>query len=300
MKRTIRLTLSLILAVAFSACGTRDYQKLPTDYGQPVPPRENEPRAEPTARPRITTQGSGAGYLWKSLRWAEVPQSEIDRVKCTLADSIDTSRLHSFSSALVSGAIIGVIGKFSNAWLFGKPENPPPEGHWFWNNFDYTIRDFFGGIFRGALLVAGCQTLLSGGNVTWFNGILGEEYSAFSTALSAGAFASIAAQPYVWNRWAQRPQQPVVPPPNDPPPRFNGYTDYAGKVFGRLKEWSSTSDIGLGVRYRFIPGVMILGIGGGVGYLIYDGLTGDTPVDPACTESGGHQTSSSARTPDKG
>jgi hypothetical protein len=96
------------------------------------------------------------------------------------------------------------------------------------------------------------------------------------------------------------PQRPTVTPDNNPPPRFDGYANYTGKIFNHLKQWSSTSDIGLGVRYRFIPGVMILGIGGGFGYLIYDGLTGDSPADPACTESGGHQTSSSARTPDKG
>jgi hypothetical protein len=300
MKQTIKIIMSLILAVAFSACGTRDYQKPPTDYGQPVPPRQNEPRAERTARPRVTTEGSGAGYLWKGLRWAEIPQSEIDEVKCHLADSIDTSRLQSFSSALVSGAVIGVIGKFSNAWLFGKPEDLPREGHWFWNNFDRTIRNTFGGAFRGALLVGGCQTLLSGGNITWFSGVLGEEYTALSTALSVGAFASIASKPYIWNRWAKMPQRPAVLPANEPPPAFNGYANYAGKAFRHLKEWSSTSDIGLGIRYRFVPGVMILGIGGGLGYLIYQGLTGDSPADPACTESSGHQTSSSARTPDKG
>jgi hypothetical protein len=292
--------LSLILAGVFSACGTRDYQKPPADYGQPVPPRENEPRAEPTARPRVTTEGSGAGYLWKGLRWAEVPQSQIDGVRCRLADGIDTSRLQAFSSALISGAVIGVIGKFSNAWLFGKPEENPPEGHWFWNNFDHTLRQFFGGAFRGALLVAGCQTILSGGNVTWFSGILGENYTALSTALSAGAFASIASKPYVWKRWSKMPQRPIILPSSQSPPAFNGYADYTSQVFKHLKEWSSTSDIGLGIRYRFVPGVMILGIGGGFGYLIYDGLTGDSPADPACTESGGRQTSSSARTPDKG
>ena len=299
MKRTTRAILSFVIAGIFAACGTRDYEKPPTDYGQPVPPRENETRAEPTARPRITTEGSGTGYLWKGMRWAEIPQNQITNVKCKIADSMDTNRGQAFSAALVSGAVIGVIGRFSNAWILGKPKDVPPEGHWFWNNFDHTVRNFFGGAGYGALLVGGCQTLLSGGNVTWFNGVLGDQYTALSTALAAGAFSSIASKPYIWNRWAQKPQRPIVLPSNDPPPRFNGYSEYTGKVFRHLKQWSSTSDIGLGLCYRFVPGVMILGIGGGAGYLIYQGLTGDEPADPACTESD-HQTSSSARTPDKG
>lgn len=281
MKRIIETALIFSL---LAGCGTRDYEKPPPDFGPPTPPRQNETRADPYAQPRLTTEPPAAGYAWRGLKWVGIPSNMINDVKCAIADSPQSSRTAAFGTALISGAVIGVVGKFNDAWLFVTKDDPHPPGDWFWNNLDVTIKKFFGGATRGAIYLAACETMMAGGNLTWFSGVLGQNYSAASTAAAIGIFSAIAGAPLVQKRFGSPPGPPIILPSHESPPSYNGFADYSGKVFTHLRDWSRNSDIGRGIRYKFVPGVLILGIGGGLGYLVYDRLAGEGPPDPACRQ----------------
>lgn len=278
----MKIIISTILLVVLGGCGTRDYEKPPPDGGPPMPARQNEPRADKNAQPRLITEPPQPGYLWRGMKWAGVHQDKLDSVKCSISDSLSSNRPAALGTALISGAVIGVIGKFNGAWLFVTKDEPNPPGNWFWNNLDVTIKKFAGGAARGAIYVGGCETLLAGGNLTWFSGLLGQNYSAASTAAAIAVFSAVAAAPSVKKHFGTAPLRPIRLPTQDPPPPYNGPLDYAGNILTHLRVWSVDSDLGRGLRYRFVPGVIIVGIGGGIGYLVYDHLAGDGPADPAC------------------
>lgn len=250
---SIKILLAAILAL--TACGTRDYET--TEPPKPSPGEEIAlPPPEPSQRRiLLTAQKPSPGYLWGGLRWIGVPDHQLSEVMSNLADDDNTNTFAAFGVTVVGGAILGFIIRVSNSWFFGGPIESKA-GHWFWNRVDRSVKTASQGIVRGAAFGAGCHLLLTGLHPIPFDGLLGEDYRALSSSLVIGGLSSITFG-HMITRLAEKnwisPQSPL----------------YYSK-WGQLQEWTQTTEIGRNLRYRFLPGLIILGLGTGIGMIVFD------------------------------
>lgn len=282
---------SMVACLTFvNACGTRDYA---------TPPKESVAQREEKNIPAKLPPGTNAeiranlvpkpppksGYIWGGLEWIGVPPSMILKLKCQLADVRTVSEFKALGSAIFGGAVIGVVVKYSGSWFFGKPAEAGP-GHWFWNRLDETTKNVSQGALRGALFGGVCETALAGGNFTPFAGFLGQSFAALSSAVTLGVLSSIAATPYIEKLINQEPLPNDIPPSEVQAAReaeIVSETEALRKrrpvgFRAKMREWTQTTKIGRGLRYRVAPGIAIVGIGAGVGLLIYDSLSSDDPA----------------------
>jgi hypothetical protein len=271
MKKQIECLQLLTCLILLNACGTRDY-----DVPQTESAVQKEEVIVPSARLAggaiaiVPREEPSPGYLWGGLEWIGIPTSMVSKLKCKLADDESANELKALGAAMVGGAAVGIVIKYSGSWFFGKPADSGP-GHWFWNRLDETTKNVTQGALRGVVFGGVCQTALAGGNFTPFAGILGQSFAALASAITLGVLSSIAATPLI---------QKLMGPSSSSVSEAVLSSDATEKpVHGRLrrvtatiKEWSEKSTIGKGLRYRVAPGLAIVGIGAGVGLLVYDGL----------------------------
>jgi hypothetical protein len=266
----------LSAALLFNGCGAQDYATRPpenTDYLKKAEPGSKE------AKKPLMKRTNEQGYVWSGMSWIGVSDDSIENLKCRLKDRPDLSHFDSLGASILGGAIIGLVIRTSGSWFFGQPIEPGP-GHWFWNRLDQTVKIGGQGLSRGALFAAVCETLLAGDNFTPLTGFLGQDFSALSAAIALGGLASIAASPYVDRKMGapvSEPEFALQSPDSE--------MKFSRRVISTVENWSRSSDLGRRVRYRIVPGVTILGIGGAVGLVMYGWLQGNPRDEGEMPES---------------
>lgn len=298
-----RRILSILLCCSLVSCGTQDYDtaETPNIASSPATTRTSsttDPRqtsataTAPTYEKPLLKTPYHPGYLWMGLRWVGVSDDAVTRLKCTLRDSQNVNHFSAFGSTLLWGGILGIVIHASGGWLFGRPADAP-SGHWFWNNFDHSVKTGFQGFARGAIFAGACDTLLAGGNLTPFAGVLGHEHAAASAAISLATMSSMAASPFV-QKWLRETQARAATGNASDRPSGNldvGRRDFKAAI-SNIRDWTRSSEIGRAIRYKVAPGVLIIGIGAGVGVIVHDWLQGAPtaiPVadaDDRCIEAG--------------
>jgi hypothetical protein len=248
------------------------------------------------------------------LSWIGVSDESLRGLKCALADGPRVDHFKAFGTSILGGAIIGVVIRSSGSWFFGKPIQPGP-GHWFWNRFDQAVKTGGQGSLRGALFAGTCETILAGGNLLPFRGLIGQDFNALSAATALGALTALAANPYVWMMMGEDPTGADVPEaqtvqaadPGDGQAEGDGSDGGApgeggvpselgplasgargrGRFTEQIRDWAKSGELHRGVRYRLAPGVLIVGIGASVGVVIYNGLQDeDEQTAWSCTANG--------------
>lgn len=269
MKRVCAVLLIL------NACGGHDdYAKAPESGPQNKTleaPRRNgsDGRVGPSVAPQAG--GIREGQLWRGLRWFHVPPESLLDLRCRLADGTGVNRYEAFGTAILGGAVLGLVVHASDSWFFGQPVEPGP-GHWFWKRLSQVIKTSSQGVVRGALFGGACAELLSGWNLFPINGLLGPDYSVLSAAATLGGLSSLAAAPHM--RRLLGPDEVRADTTEGIQPELSP---------GRLRRWLRYVDIRPGLRYRLFPGLMVVGVGSGVGLLVYNSLqSADLRTGDAC------------------
>jgi hypothetical protein len=280
---SVRFLLAICLSVVLIACGSQDYPPPPNQTGvrheeQPTAPGQPQPTtAAPALEPNVYTPG----YVWRIADWIGLPDSGVEDLKCRLQDQ-NVNHFQALGTTIGGGAILGVIIRRSGSWFFGQPYDPGP-GHWFWNRLDETVKTVGQGVWRGGLTAMACDVLLAGGDYIPISGILGHEFAALSAALTLGGLSSMAATPYIEKWIGSPPQAPLNPPIGEAlwqPPSGS----WPKRVWAKVSDWTEKSEIGRGLRYRIGPRLVIVGVGIGAGFLVYDKLQDGPPVDPSCVD----------------
>ena len=282
--RSSHLSLILATALSLNGCGTRDYAPAPLDSRVRAEEKRTTAPSSPVNPRPLVTGAASPGYLWGGLKWIGLPDDMLANLKCRLEDGPSVNEFKVFGTTVIGGAILGMVIRGSGSWFLGKPTEPAP-GHWFWNRLDETIKVVGQGSFRGALLAGGCETLLAGGNFSPLAGILGQAFAALSGAITLGGLTSLAAAPFITKLMSET--GPNAPVEAQDRAGIGAAGDGNGiswrDRFSQFKEWTTTSDLSRGVRYRVAPGLMIVGLGTGVGYLIYNQFDVDNP-NPKCAQ----------------
>ncbi len=286
------LSLAMSAQLFLGACGTRDYAKPPVEGTARPEAQKNESSDRSIRSQHLMVRPSESGYLWGGLHWVGVPDDAVKALRCQYMDRPNSNRFSAFGATIVGGAVLGVASRFSGSWFFGRP-TPSEKGHWFWNRLDQTIKTGGQGLMRGALFAGVCETLLAGGNMTPFSGVLGQDFSVLASAITLGGLAAIAAAPYVQKKLGESSNAETSSeggaenPPNDDGGGGgrNNPRDLARRIASHLQDWSKSSEIGKGIRYRLMPGIVIIGIGAGFGLIVYDGLQNDDGSKDSRTSS---------------
>jgi hypothetical protein len=283
------------LALTLNGCGTQDYEKPPAfdrrpqdaGNGNPEPARPPPPQAAYSEKVPIAPRSFKPGYMWSGLTWIGVPDSTWHGLRCALKDSPDADHFKALGASVLGGAVIGIVIRSSGSYFLGKPVDPGP-AHPFWQKVDIFAKTAGQGVIRGSLFTAGCEMLLAGGGLTPLRGILGQEFSALSAGLSLGLITAIASSNYVQRAVGKDPGPPKIRKGKGGTASRRRRSPNRGWL-GNIEDWSRKSEIGRGIRYRFAPGIAVVGIGAGVGLLVYDNLEGKQPLpadDPDCSPSG--------------
>lgn len=254
--------------IMVSACGTRDYETpAPRETVRP-PVTQQFPGADPQFEKRVigASEDHESGYLWRLLNWTGVADQELPTFKSQLADTAQSGSFDAFGTTVIGGAVMGVIVRASRSWFFGQPIQSDI-GHWFWRGVYRTANGTAQGASRGALFSFTCYLLLVGADPLPYEGLLGDDFKALSSALVLGGMSSIVgatmADSIVRGDWASTDTRWG---------RFINRSSRARHFFSNLQEWTTTTSIGRGLRYKVAPGIIILGIGTGVGLVVYDSL----------------------------
>lgn len=288
--------------IFLGACGTRDYEEAPPPETFPAeftaPPLEQpRPYGDPDIVNEAVTESSpesSRGYLWGGLDWMGVSDRTLSDLECALANGPSVNEFQVFGTALLGGAILGMVIRHSGSWFFGKPPEPAAN-EWFWKRLERTTQTAGPGAVRGALFAGTCQIMFTGVDALSFDGMIGSNFSALSASLIMGGMSSLAAKPHIarligsesanaalTSTRMARLRERFGQPPTGSGPRA-GAREALLRAGERVSEWSRTTSLGKGVRYRLAPGLFILGIGGGAGLLVYDWLHAEEDpnrVDP--------------------
>lgn len=296
----------LAASLAVSACGTRDYPPVPQQDSIPTEERISTPPARSSSTPTIIPSRAKPGYLWSAMDWVKVPNESVKDMRCALGDGPKVDDFEAFGTALLGGALLGLVIRSSDSWFFGKPIEPAP-GHWFWSRLEQGFKIGAQGAVRGALFAGACEVALAGSTLVPFRGLLGHNFSAVSAAATLAGMAALAGNPYVRHLFREDPsgrlktaeeateseraaeaeaaaeaqakeeEAMVTGEPQPPPPRIRK----------RDRLWSATAELREGFHYRVAPGIMIVGIGTGIGLITYNWLQHEEAyIDWACTPEG--------------
>jgi len=262
------LFLKFFSVLALMSCGTQDYGPYEDNTGvQPeVGEKINAFNDQRIIEAQREAQGEDqAGYIWQGLKWVGVPDEMVSDFQTHLADEVKTlNHFEAFGTAVLGGAVLGLVIRASDSWFFGAPVDSKA-GHWFWKRMDRAVKGTTQGLGRGGLFAGGCYLLLSGVNSLRYDGLLGGDFSALSSAAVLGGMGAGASLNFI-NKMANKDW-------SLPKSKLGQYIysqKYVGKGLGKFQEWSTTTEIGKGIRYKLIPGVTVLGIGSGIGLIVYN------------------------------
>jgi hypothetical protein len=253
-----------------TACGTQDYESPPKTEKRilpvlPVPVSSRAAPSPPDSGLRdspLIKRVVQPGYLFRALRWMGVSPDTIASWTLPLEDRPGVNHFGAFGTSVTGGAIIGVLVRYSGSWFLGRPSNVK-DGPWVWERLRGNFANAGKGLLRGALYGGLCETALAGGNLTPLDGILGQNFTALSAAISLGTLSSAAAGPLA-RRWVGK-----IPTPAQLK-KLTFPTRGGSLVLRRLRYWSQTHSLGRAIRYRLVPGLSIVIVGSGVGFLIYE------------------------------
>lgn len=206
------------------------------------------------------------GYIWDMMSWVGVSNDNISEFKSELVDHEGTNTFNTFGTTLLGGAILGLVIRSSDSWFFGGPI-PTKEGHWFWRKLNKTSKLTTQGLVRGGMFASGCHLALTGLNPISYDGLLGEGFTAMSASIILGGMSSLALSPYM-NKIMKKDWK-LNNLSGNPISQNPGFIRTTAT---NIVEWSKSSQLGKGIRYKLIPGISILGLGSGVGLIIYNYL----------------------------
>ncbi len=296
-KNSSFLRLSVLYWV-LASCGTQDYEPRPKTEAKaksdqeiiadgvpipipvPIPESIDDPSEkiltveieekaptsdadDSTLQERLFERDPATGYLWRLLETAGVPPETLDTLAQPLEDLPGVNRFEAFGTSVVGGAIFGVLVRYSGSWFLGKPADTT-RGAWIWDRFGAHLSNTGNGLLRGGLYGGLCETALAGGNIIPFAGILGQNFSALSAAISLGSISSVAAGSFA-KKWVGEIPKHTRKKKTLPKSKQK-------LVLARLQHWSQTTPLGQTLRYRVLPGISFVLVGSGVGLLVYDSL----------------------------
>lgn len=207
------------------------------------------------------------GYLWDGMEWIGVSDEHIDYLQESLIDNEHTSDYSTMGTALIGGAILGIIIRSSGSWILGKPIEYPPK-HPFWQKLEKVIKTTTKGGVRGGALAGAIHLALSGLPALSYKGLLGLQYGILSCSVALGSLSAIASGT-VFNNinkgdWSQ---------PNSFIGKWIHNNSKHGKnTMDNLQKWTTETEIGQFARYKIAPGVFVIGISTGVGLIVYNSL----------------------------
>ncbi|MCB0355484.1 MAG: hypothetical protein KDD40_00665, partial [Bdellovibrionales bacterium] len=176
------------------------------------------------------------------------------------------SEFTALGTAAIGGAVIGVIMRSTGSWFFGKPVDSPV-GHWFWRTIDKVIKNNKAGVVRGGTFASAFYLTLAGMPSLSFKGLLGMQFSSFSCSVALGGMTVLATGNIIKNinreDWRH---------PKSRLGRWLNHTDTGKNAMAKMQEWTSETQLGRFVRYNVSPGLFILGLGSGIGLIVYDYL----------------------------
>lgn len=234
--------LKYVLCLSLISCGTRDYGQ----HSSTPPPPVNQPKPIQSEHPR-TYQVKEPGYVWRGLRWFGLEDDKVNSLKEALNDDSQTDAFCAFGSTVIGGAILGLVIRFAGNWVFGQSVSVASKSP-VWNRIEAMGKTTGQGTLRGALTGAGCYLLLTGLSPIPYSGLLGMDFKGLSSALVLGGLAGIAFSPYA--RSIVRKNRPL---------------------WKDVRRWTGSSELTNYTRYQVAPGLMILGIGAGMGLLVFTG-----------------------------
>ncbi len=271
------ISLSLV-----AGCGTRD-------YGAPQEPKTLEKEVRDALEEQMGAQEregvqpqmaplpfgqrveESEGYLWRGLDWGGVSEERVTQIQDWLSDHEETrNNFDALGLTILGGAALGVVMKVSGSWFFGGPVEGH-ESHWFWRKLDEAAKGTTQGLVRGSLFAGGCYLLLTGIDPLPYTGLLGQQYTALSSALVLGGMSAGAASVFT-KKFLRRNL-------NDPNAHLSlslPSNNVVGKGMHAIQQWTTSSVLGRGLRYQVVPGLVIVGVGSGVGVLVFDFLQTDS------------------------
>lgn len=273
------LRLLFVFSILLLSCeGTRDYPQ-PTANGQagtlsePPPP---PPSSSPIDNNQPIKNGKGnseeqepilmeheypVGYLWEGMNWLGIPENNLVDFMNFLADSPDINAFTALGSSFFGGAALGLLVRSSGSWFFGGPIKSEAS-HWFWKRLNISFNTISQGLLRGGIFAGACHIALTGIYPIPYQGLLGQEFHALSSAVILGTLSSIAADPYIRKLVNHDWSKGKVPA-------------FLRHGVDKIHQWTHQNTIGLAIRHRIGPRVLVIGIGFGVGLVIYNNLQGD-------------------------
>lgn len=243
--------LKFTLCLALASCGTRDYGS----NNEPAPPPRTPPPIQ-SEHPR-TYRVEESGYVWRGLRWVGLQDEKVGALQEALDDDSKTDAFCAFGTTVMGGAALGLVIRFAGNWLFGQSVSVASKSP-VWRRIEEMGKTTSQGTLRGAMTAAGCYLLLTGLSPVPYPGLLGMEFKGLASSLVLGGLAGIAFSPYA--RSIVRKNRPL---------------------WRKMKKWTGSADLNNYARYHVAPGLMILGVGSGVGLLVFSGCRGGgyDPID---------------------
>ncbi|RME14066.1 MAG: hypothetical protein D6797_09720 [Bdellovibrio sp.] len=270
MKRNKKKHLSFILIFTFvlSSCGTREYKERP----KTPPPFSLSPQIE--EQPFITntddipneTHQNNEGYLWKGLNWIGVSEENLSFLESRLQDNIHSNDFKTLGSVLVGGAILGILIRINGSWFFGGPIETKSY-HGFWRTLEKTKTAVGQGMVRGSLFAGSCYYLLKGVDSISFDGILGPSFKSLSSSIILGGMAALSTSTLIRSiidaDWTDNSH--VIG-------KIIDHSKMVKTTVQRFQDWTNKTTIGQKVRYKIAPNLFLVGLGSGVGIVVYDFL----------------------------
>lgn len=271
MKFLVLSRLLIVTVFLLNACGSDDYGPDHSEQGKTAQgkPEQKVPPPATGQMSMIEQREARTGFIWQGLGWLGLNDGMVSDFKSRLADDKQTNPFCTFGASVLGGAVLGLVVRASGSWFFGGPVEPKP-GHWFWNSLNKTVQSGGRGILRGGLFGGGCYLLLTGLSPLPFSGLLGQSFRALSSSIVLGGMSLGAASPFIRRMigkdWTDT-ESPIG--------KALSRTKWTRQGAEKFQHWSESTEIGEGIRYRVIPGLVILGIGAGIGMLIYESCSGE-------------------------
>lgn len=259
----------VVLSFVTPSCGTRDYsyqEKESKDHQSKTKEasKDEKDRTFPNMnlkdqeflknRTREKNQSlyareneQSSGWTWEAMEFVGVNPQTVDAIHESLADTSQESTFEAIGATAVLGAIIGIIVKASGSSAFGGPVNSEAS-HAVWNRLDRMRKSGGRSAFNGATFNLGCFVLFRGLHPLALEGLFGHAHSALSAATALAFSASIAASANT-----ARVTRALL----------------ARKSF---KKFTGASELKKDTILKITNTLFVVGVGSGVGYLVYQGL----------------------------